>query len=75
MRRLAVAVLLAGRAWAGYQYYLTDNLTTIDPAKWISTGTPAATKSGLSVSDANGGSLISRLPVPDGSSEAEVSMT
>jgi len=34
---------------------------------------PAA--AGLSGAGANGGSLISRVPVPDGSSEAEVRMT
>jgi hypothetical protein len=33
MRKLAMAILLASPAWPAYQYYLTDNLATIDPTK------------------------------------------
>uniref|UniRef100_Q024R8 Fibronectin type-III domain-containing protein n=1 Tax=Solibacter usitatus (strain Ellin6076) TaxID=234267 RepID=Q024R8_SOLUE len=74
-RLLGTAFLLACPAWAGYSYYLTDNLTAIDNSKWTTTGSPAASRTGLSAATPSGGTLISRLPVPDGTSEGEVSMT
>jgi hypothetical protein len=75
MRTLAAALLLATPAFGGYQYYLTDNFTTIDASRWSSTGALSPTGSGLAAPDANGGSVISRVPIPDGTNEAEVSIT
>src|SRR5260370_21135004 len=72
---LGAALLLACPAWAGYTYYLTDNLASIDAAKWVATGAMSPSQTGLSATDAGGATLISRLPIPDGSSEAEVAMT
>jgi hypothetical protein len=69
------AVLLLGSpAWASYQYYLTDNLTSIDPNKWTQNGSVSATASGLTSPATYGGSLISRSAVPDGTSDYEVRM-
>ena len=70
-----VFLLCVAPAWGGYQYYLTDNLTHIDPNKWTTAGTVAATGGGLTAPDAAGGTLLSRIPVPDGTLEAEVRMT
>jgi len=72
---LGFALLLTCPAWAGYTYYLTDTLATIDGSKWIATGAPNASRTGLSASSAAGGTLVSRIPIPDGSTEGEVSMT
>lgn len=73
-RHLAgAALLLAGSAWAGTPYYLTDNFASIDGSRWTAAGSLAA-RSGLAAVDANGGSLVSRIPIPDGSGEAEVRM-
>ena len=74
-RLLGTALLLACPAWAGYSYYLTDNLATIDGSKWIATGALSPSRAGLSATDSGGGTLVSRVPVPHGSSEGEVSMT
>jgi hypothetical protein len=73
--RFTVTALLAGPLWAAQSYYLTDNMTTIDSSRWTTVGKLAPGTSGLAAPDAAGGSLISRLPVPDGSAEAEVRMT
>src|ERR1700730_11896162 len=72
---LAAALLFTSPLWSAYQYYLADSLTAVDNGKWLSAGTMSASSAGLAAADANGGSLISRLPIPDGSSEAEVRMT
>ena len=60
---------------AGVNYYLTDSLHTIDPAKWTVVGSLAPSALGLAAPDPNGGALISKVPVPDGSAEAEVLAT
>ena len=72
---LAAVLALTSPAWASYSYYLTDNLTALDPVKWAAAGTAAPGASGLASADPNGGSLVSRVPIPDGSSEAEVRVT
>jgi RHS repeat-associated protein len=72
MKRLVLALTLAAPAWAGYQYYLTDNLSAIDNSKWALTGSLAPASGGLAAANAAGGSLISRIPIPDLTSEAEV---
>jgi hypothetical protein len=72
---LAAAPLFSAPAWAAYQYYFTDQLTTVDTAKWSTAGQVTPGSAGLATPDTNGGSLISRVPIPDGSAEAEVRMT
>jgi hypothetical protein len=59
----------------GYQYYFSDPVTSINGVSWTQNGTLTAGAGGLTSSDANGGSLISRVAVPDGTSEYEVAMT
>jgi hypothetical protein len=73
--RLAALALLAGPLWPAQSYYLTDALTSIDLSKWTTVGALVPGTAGLAAPDTAGGSLISRLPVPDGSAEAEVRMT
>ena len=71
--RLIAAVLLAATPLvAGVQYYLSDRLTSIDPTKWSTVGPGAASTTGLVNATANGGSLISKVKIPDSSSEVEV---
>jgi len=53
----------------GYQYYYTDALTSIDGSKWTQNGTLSATATGLTSAATNGGSLISKVAVPDGTAE------
>ena len=71
---LLAALLMGGPVW-GYSYYLTDNLTTVDPLKWSAVGALSPNSTGLAAPDSSGGSLISRIPIPDGTAEAEVRMT
>ena len=77
MNRLRVGALflLSTPGWAAYQYYLTDNLTSINAASWTTTGNVGASTLGLAASEAGGGTLISRIPIPDGTYEAEVRAT
>src|SRR5690242_14791625 len=76
MKRTAVTVALVARALFGaYQFYYTDTLTTINTTNWGQNGSVSATTSGLTASSSNGGSLISKVAVPDGSSEYEVKTT
>jgi len=77
MKRLpwTLVLLAASPAYGGVQYYLTDRLTSVDPAKWATTGSVSANAAGLMIADANGGSLVSKVPIPDGSNEAEVDAT
>jgi hypothetical protein len=64
-------LLLAGPLFGVYQYYYTDTLTTIDNTKWIMNGSLTPTPNGLTAPDGPG-SLISKLAVPDGTSDYEV---
>jgi hypothetical protein len=66
---------LALPALASYQYYVTDPPTSIDPSRWGQNGAVTATSIGLTSADSNGGSLISRVAVPDGSTQYEVKAT
>ncbi len=59
----------------GYQYYDTDALTSINANSWTQNGVGSAGTSGYTSSDANGGSLISKIAVPDGTSLYEVKTT
>jgi hypothetical protein len=44
---LALALAAAGAAWASYQFYYTDSLTTINPSNWAVNASPTATSTGL----------------------------
>src|SRR5438552_18483166 len=72
---LAPLFLFANQASAAYQYYFTDGLTTINTANWTQNGSVRGTSSGLTATSANGGALVSKLAVPDGTSDYEVKMT
>ncbi len=79
MRRAAPLVAAATAAttalWAAYSYYYTDNLTSIDPTKWTQNGSVTPGAGGLTAPTTNGGSLISLVAVPDGTSDYEVKST
>ena len=64
-----LGMLLVNPAWADYQFYFTDNLTSINTSNWTQAGAVVATSSGLTAPDPNGGSLISRLLAPDGTTD------
>jgi RHS repeat-associated protein len=71
--RIAVCWLVASvPAWTATPSYVTDNLSSVDSTKWSTAGSVIATRDGLTAPDANGGSLISRVPAPDGSADGEV---
>ena len=74
MKILSVLMLTA-LAHAGVNYYVSDSLQTIDPSKWAAVGALVPSTAGLAATDPNGGALISKIPVPDGTSEAEVLAT
>ncbi len=71
----SLLALAATPAWAEYQYYVNDSLQSINPTAWSSSGQLSPSAAGLAASAADGGSLISRVPIPDGTSEAEVDLT
>jgi len=73
--RVGALLLLSTPGWEAYQYYLTDNLTNINSANWTTTGSVGASSLGLAASESGGGALISRIPIPDGTYEAEVRTT
>ena len=75
--RVGALLLLSTPGWAAYQYYLTDNLNSTNASNWSTTGSVGASSLGLTGSGfgSSGGSLISRIPIPDGTSEAEVRAT
>jgi hypothetical protein len=75
VKPLAFFLFAAAPIYAGVNYYLTDNLHAIDPTKWITVGSLAPSAVGLAAFSANGGALISKVPVPDGTAEAEVLAT
>ncbi len=74
-RRVALLLAATTALWAAYSYYYTDNLTSIDPTKWTQNGSVTPTAGGLTAPAANGGSLISLIAVPDGTSDYEVKTT
>jgi RHS repeat-associated protein len=70
----AVVVAAGSTLLATYAYYYTDSLTTIT-TNWTENGTLSAGAGGLTSSNSNGGSLISTVTVPDGTSNYEVKTT
>src|SRR5438552_10806519 len=74
MKRLHWALfLLALPAFGQYSYYLSDTLTSINTVNWYYNGSLTAGSGGLTSSTY--GSLISKAPVPGGSSDYEVKLT
>ena len=71
----AVVAAACSAAFATYTYYYTDGLTSINTSNWTENGTLTAGSGGLTSSNSNGGSLISKVAVPDGSSNYEVKTT
>jgi len=56
----------------GYHYYVAEQLSAPSPESWGIKGDPVITDGGVTSSSAQGASLLSRVPVPDGSSDYEV---
>jgi len=80
MRFLSAVTTIAASCavlFATYTYtpYFTDSLTSINNSNWTSNGSLTAGSGGLTSSATNGGSLISKVAVPDGTSDYEVDTT
>ncbi len=75
LRILVSSILVAGTLLGAYTYYYSDTLTTINTTNWNQNGSVTATAGGLTATSANGGSLISKVSVPDGTSQYEVKTT
>jgi len=77
MKRRLLALLLTppGCLLASYTYYYTDSLTSINTTNWYQNGSLTATSGGLTAPTINGGALISKLAVPDGSANYEIKST
>jgi len=75
VKPIALLLLTAAACYGGVNYYLTDSLHAIDPTKWTTVGAIAASATGLAAANPSGGALISKVPVPDGTAEAEVLAT
>lgn len=56
----------------GYHYYFSDQLSAPAPDSWAIKGDSAITAEGVTSSSATGAVYLSRVPVPDGSSDYEV---
>ncbi len=69
---LPTLLLVAGTAFAFYQDYYYDYMTTIDSTKWYQNGSLTPTSQGLTSTSDDGGSLISKVAVPDGSSDYQL---
>jgi hypothetical protein len=72
---LAPALLACPALFGAYAYYYTDSLTSINTSNWTQNGTLTAGSGGLTSSNSNGGSLVSKVAVPDGTSNYEVKTT
>lgn len=67
--------LAAPALFGAYQYYYTDSLTSVNSSNWWTNGVVTPTAAGLTANTATGGALISKIAVPDGTSEYEVAAT
>ena len=69
--------LLSAVPLFGYTYYYSDQFSTINLTKWSQNGSIVASGqiAGLTASSTNGGSLISLVAVPDGTSQYEAKAT
>ena len=72
MKRALYALLLALPAF-GYTYYYMDPLTSLQSGNWYSNGTPQFDSTGFTTTGQAG--LVSKIAVPDGTSEYEVKAT
>src|SRR5260370_39608534 len=70
--RLLAILTAPACLFAAYTYYYTDTLTSINTTNWYQNGSLTPTTGGLTAPTANGGSLISKIAVPGGSSDYEV---
>jgi RHS repeat-associated protein len=70
---ICLAALAAPLACAAYQPYYSDALTSVNTANWYQNGTITTSSGGFTSTGA--GSLISKVAVPDGTSEYQVKMT
>jgi hypothetical protein len=71
--RSAIFAAACSALFATYTYYYSDYLTSINTTYWTENGTGlTAGSGGLTDSNSNGGSLISKVAVPDGTSDYEV---
>ncbi len=64
--------------WPGgtaYQYYVSDNFSSIDSTRWTTAGTISGGASGLTGYFAAGGSVVSTAASGDGSSDCTAQMT
>ncbi len=77
MRGLTLIAALVGGSpiYGGVNYYLTDKLTAIDLSDWTTVGALVPNSLGLAAPNSSGGALISTMPTPDGTAEAEVLIT
>ncbi len=69
---LLLVLLVPTLLEAAYSYYYSDTLATINLSNWRQNGSVTGTSAGLTATSTNGGSLISLLAIPDGSSQYEV---
>jgi len=56
----------------GYRYYFSDKLTAISAEQWSIRGDAVQAADGVTSASASGAILLSRIAVPDGSSDSEV---
>ncbi|MFN0104740.1 MAG: hypothetical protein ACKV2U_21960 [Bryobacteraceae bacterium] len=76
MRLLKLALVPSICLFAVYTYFFTDTFASgINGASWYSNGTVAGGADGLVSAAANGGSVIYKNAIPDGTAEYEVKAT
>jgi hypothetical protein len=68
--RIGANTLSCPAGASGYQYYFSDRLTTLSPDSWAIRGDASSAPDG--VTSAGGAVLLSRLAMPDQTSEMEV---
>jgi len=70
--KLGTNTLSCPASATGYRYYLSDKLTTLSTDNWAIRGDASFASDGVTSSSDSGAVLLSRVAVPDGSSEYEV---
>ena len=60
-KKLALAAIMSVPLAAQYQYYYSDVFSTINTANWTQNGWGLSANNGLFDTNANGGSLISKV--------------
>ncbi len=71
--KVRIALLAAAMPLlAAYTYFYTDTLASINTTYWYSNGSFTTGSSGLNASGSNGGTVISKVAIPDGSANYEV---